>query len=276
MPDALLRLVLWLVTSTLYRIRILGRDNVPEKGGALFVCNHLSFADALLLIASTDRPVRFLMHKDIYEKRWIKPFCQNSACHPRFLRPASRELIHSLQAASDAIRVGEVVCIFAEGQITRIGQLLEFRRGFERIMKNVDAPIIPVALDGVLGSPSSFAHGRMVRRFPRRLPHPVTVSFGSPLPPHGNRRASPGSRPKLDCGRMAFAPRPHGTVATRLRSHGAQTSPPFLSGRRSTGRISFRHRPDQDGFSGASPEKGLGRAGDGGNISAAQRARRAG
>ena len=92
-------------------------------------------------------------------------------------------MIHSLQAASDAIRPGEVVCIFAEGQITRIGQLLTFHRGFERIMKDVEAPIIPVALDGVLGSPTSFEHGRMVRRFPQRLPHPVTVSFGAPMPP---------------------------------------------------------------------------------------------
>ena len=71
-----------------------------------------------------------------------------------------------MQTASDAIRNGEVVCIFAEGQITRIGQLLPFQRGFERIMKNVDAPIIPVALDGVLGSPTSFERGKMVRRFP--------------------------------------------------------------------------------------------------------------
>jgi acyl-[acyl-carrier-protein]-phospholipid O-acyltransferase/long-chain-fatty-acid--[acyl-carrier-protein] ligase len=178
MPDALLRFVLWCLTNTLYRIRILGRDNVPEKGGALFVCNHLSFADALLLIASTDRPVRFLM-----QKFWLKPFAHIMRVIPISSEQRPRELIHSLQAASGAIRAGEVVCIFAEGQITRIGQLLQFRRGFERIMKDVDAPIIPIALDGVLGSPTSFEHGRMVRHFPQRLPHPVTVSFGVPLPP---------------------------------------------------------------------------------------------
>ncbi len=188
LPDALLRFALWCVTKTIYRIRIVGRDNIPAKGGALFVCNHLSFADALLLIASTDRPVRFLMLKDIYENRWIKPFAKILQAIPISSEQRPRELIHSLQAASDAIRAGEVVCIFAEGQITRIGQLLEFQRGFERIMKNVDAPIIPVALDGVLGSPTSFEHGRMVRRFPQRIPHPVTVSFGAPLPP----TATPG------------------------------------------------------------------------------------
>ena len=75
------------------------------------------------------------------------------------------------------------MCIFAEGQITRIGQLLPFRRGMERIMKDVDAPIVPVALDGVWGSIFSYEHHRFVWKWPRKIPHPVTVSFGAPLPP---------------------------------------------------------------------------------------------
>jgi acyl-[acyl-carrier-protein]-phospholipid O-acyltransferase/long-chain-fatty-acid--[acyl-carrier-protein] ligase len=183
LPDALLRFVLWCVTNTFYKIRPVGRDHIPAKGGALFVCNHLSFADALLLIAAIDRPIRFLMLKSIYERPLLKPFCKILGVIPISSESRPRELIHSLQAASDAIRNGEIVCIFAEGQITRIGQLLPFQRGFERIMKNVDAPIIPVALDGLLGSPTSFERGRMVRRLPHRLPHPVTVSFGAPMPP---------------------------------------------------------------------------------------------
>ena len=185
MPDSLLRFVLWCLTNTIYKIRIIGRDNIPAKGGALFVCNHLSFADALLLIASTDRPIRFLMFKNIYERRGIKPFARILGAIPISSEQRPRELIQALQTASDAIRSGEVVCIFAEGQITRLGQLLQFQRGFERIMKGVDAPIIPVALDGVLGSPTSFERGKM-RRFPEHLPHPVTVSFGAPLPPTAN------------------------------------------------------------------------------------------
>jgi acyl-[acyl-carrier-protein]-phospholipid O-acyltransferase/long-chain-fatty-acid--[acyl-carrier-protein] ligase len=97
------------------------------------------------------------------------------------LRP--RDLIHSLRLASEAIRQGDVVCIFAEGQITRIGQLLPFRRGLERIMKGVDAPIVPVNLDGVWGSIFSFDRGRFIWKRPRRFAHPVTVSYGLPLPP---------------------------------------------------------------------------------------------
>ncbi len=183
LPDALLRFLLWCATHSLYRIRIAGRDHIPEKGGALFVCNHVSWMDALLLIASTDRPVRFLMLKEIYEKPWVNWGARILGVIPISSEQRPREMLHSLQIASEAIRNGEVVCIFAEGQITRLGQLLPFQRGMERIMKDVDAPIVPVALDGVLGSPSSFKQGHFVWRLPSHIPHPVTVSFGKPLPP---------------------------------------------------------------------------------------------
>jgi acyl-[acyl-carrier-protein]-phospholipid O-acyltransferase / long-chain-fatty-acid--[acyl-carrier-protein] ligase len=182
LPDSLLRFVLWALTHTVYRIRVVGRDNIPSKGGALFVCNHLSFVDAMLLLASTDRPVRFLVYKGMYEKPWVKPFARilGAISISSELRP--REMLHALRTASQAIQNGEVVCIFAEGQITRIGQLLPFRRGFERIMKDVEAPIIPVALDGVWGSVFSFQKGRFLWKLPRRIPYRVTVNFGKPLP----------------------------------------------------------------------------------------------
>ena len=182
LPDSLLRFVLWCVVNSAYRLRTVGREHIPAKGGALFVCNHVSFGDALLLIAATDRPLRFLMFKDIYEKRWVKPFARIWKTIPVSSEQRPRELLKALQTASDAIRAGEVVCIFAEGQITRIGQMLPFRRGMEHIMKNLDAPIIPVALDGLLGGPLSFRRGRLVHLFTASYPHPVTVSFGRPLP----------------------------------------------------------------------------------------------
>jgi acyl-[acyl-carrier-protein]-phospholipid O-acyltransferase/long-chain-fatty-acid--[acyl-carrier-protein] ligase len=182
LPDSLLRFMLWVLTQTIYRIRVDGRDNIPPKGGALFVSNHLSLVDALLLLASTDRHVRFIMYKGIYEKPWIKPFAKILRVIPISSELRPREMLHALRTASEAIQNGEVVCIFAEGQITRIGHLLPFRRGFERIMKDVEAPIIPVALDGVWGSIFSFDKGRFLWKFPRRVPCRVTVNFGKPLP----------------------------------------------------------------------------------------------
>ena len=182
LPDSLLRFVLWVLTHTVYRIRVDGRDNIPSKGGALFVCNHLSLVDALLLLASTDRQVRFIMFKGIYEQPWIKPFAKILRAIPISSELRPREMLHALRSASEAIQQGEVVCIFAEGQITRIGHLLPFRRGFERIMKDVEAPIIPVALDGVWGSIFSFEKGRFLWKLPRHIPYRVTVNFGKPLP----------------------------------------------------------------------------------------------
>jgi acyl-[acyl-carrier-protein]-phospholipid O-acyltransferase/long-chain-fatty-acid--[acyl-carrier-protein] ligase len=96
------------------------------------------------------------------------------------LRP--REIIQSLRTATQALKDGEIVCIFPEGQMTRIGQMLPFRRGMERIIKGVDVPIIPANLGGVWGSVFSFERGRFLWKLPRKLPYPVTVTFGKPMP----------------------------------------------------------------------------------------------
>src|ERR1700721_2718400 len=142
----------------------------------------MSFVDAALLVASTDRPIRFLIYKGIYEMPAIKPFAKMMKAIPISSEQRPREMIRSLHTASDALRDYEIVCIFAEGQITRTGQLLPFRRGLERIMKGVDAPIVPVSLDGVWGSIFSFEGGRFLWKMPRHLAQAVTVSFGRPMP----------------------------------------------------------------------------------------------
>ena len=200
LPDSLLRLVLWMATHSLYRVGVEGRENIPETGGALLVANHMSLVDALLLIASVDRPIRFLIFKGIYDLPFVEALRETGSRNSHLLRAAHpREMIKSLRQASEAIRGGEVVCIFAEGQMTRIGQMLPFRRGMERIIKGVDAPIIPVNLDGVWGSIFSFERGRFVWKMPRALPYPVTVSFGKPMPATSvsSKSAKPCRRYKL-------------------------------------------------------------------------------
>lgn len=181
LPDALLRLLLWFATHTLYRIHLQGRENVPAKGGALLVPNHVSMVDAVLLIASIDRPIRFIMFKGSYDHWLVKPFAKIMRVIPISSQFRPREMIQSLRNATQALKDGEVVCIFPEGQMTRIGQLLPFRRGMERIVKGVDVPIIPVNLGGVWGSIFSFERGRFLWKLPHRIPYPVTVTFGKPM-----------------------------------------------------------------------------------------------
>src|SRR3989449_2192845 len=179
LPDSLLRLMLWIATHTLYRLDVEGRENVPARGGALLTPNHVSMADAVLLIASIDRPIRFLMFKGSYEHPVVKPFAKIMGVIPIASDQGPREMIHSLRLATDALKNGEIVCIFPEGQMTRIGQMLPFRRGMERIIKGVHVPIIPVNLDGVWGSIFSFAGRRFLWKIPRQIPYPVRVTFGA-------------------------------------------------------------------------------------------------
>ena len=205
LPDSLIRLLLWMATHTLYRLDIAGRERVPAKGGALLVPNHVSMADAAFLIASLDRPVRFLMFKGSYEHPLVKPFAKILRMIPVASDQGPREMIHSLREATQALQNGELVCIFPEGQMTRIGQMLPFRRGMERVIKGVDVPIIPVHLDGVWGSIFSFAGGKFLWKVPRHLPYPVRVTFGEPLP--ATATSAQARQAVQDLGAEAFARR---------------------------------------------------------------------
>lgn len=183
LPDALLRVLLVLVTNSIYRLRIVGHEHVPKSGGALLVPNHVSFIDGFLLIASLDRPVRFVVDAQYADHRLLKPFMKVLGVIPISSHGGLRVVLRALRDAGKALDEGQLVCIFPEGQITRTGTLLPFRRGFERIMKGKAAPIVPVHLDRVWGSIFSFNDGRFLSKLPERIPYPVTVSFGEPLPP---------------------------------------------------------------------------------------------
>ena len=193
LPDAFLRLVLVILTNSLYRLRIVGQHHVRQTGGALLVPNHVSFVDGFLLIASLDRPVRFVVDAEYVNQPLFKPFMKALRVIPISSQGGPRMILRALRDAGKSLDDGEIVCIFPEGQITRTGTMLPFRRGFERIVKGRQIPIIPVHLDRVWGSIFSFVGGRVLAKWPDRIPYPVTVSFGAPLPPdtpaHELRRA---------------------------------------------------------------------------------------
>ncbi len=181
LPDALLRLVILLLAHTLYRVRVLGAERVPVKGAALLIPNHVSFLDGLFLIAATDRTIRFLVDQSWYERPYLKPFLKALDAIPVAASGGPRVVLRALRAAGESLDQGRVVCLFAEGEISRMGSTLAFRRGFQRIVKGRSAPIVPVHLDRVYGSFLSPRAGRL-QWWPTRIPCPVTVSFGEPLP----------------------------------------------------------------------------------------------
>ncbi|MBI2181789.1 MAG: MFS transporter [Deltaproteobacteria bacterium] len=181
LPDFFIRFILWLLTHTLYRIRIVGQEYIPARGPALLVSNHVSFIDALLIGASTDRVIRFMLHRDYYDIRWLNWFFRLMNAIP-VSATNRRDIVGSLRRARQELAAGHVVCIFAEGAISRIGRILPFKRGFEKIVEDTDVPIIPVHLDQLWGSIFSYRGGHFFWKRPELVPYPVTVSLGAPLP----------------------------------------------------------------------------------------------
>ncbi len=193
-PDILLRFKIRFLFGTFYRLRVIGLENVPRKGGGLFVCNHQSFLDGAIMAAAVHRPVRFLMSDAYYNRWWIWPFAKLTNTIPISSSMSARDIIASLRSATDAIKNGDLLCIYAEGQITRHGHMLPFRRGYERIMRGTNAPVIPVAIDGLWESSWSMRKrgvlGAVKFRLRRR---PINVAIGRPMkddvPVHELRQA---------------------------------------------------------------------------------------
>ncbi|MFH0879415.1 MAG: acyl-[ACP]--phospholipid O-acyltransferase [Lentisphaerota bacterium] len=183
LPDFFLRFVGLIITRLAYKIRVIGAEHVPIDGPALLVCNHASYMDALLLLATQQRRVRFIMDRGVYDSlRLIHPFLRLMGIIPISTRDNPKKIVESLRATRAVLDDGYMVCIFAEGMLTRTGTLREFKRGFERIVKGTTIPIIPVYLGGAWGSIASYYHGQLVRHWPSLLRYPVTVLFGKPLP----------------------------------------------------------------------------------------------
>ena len=179
-PGFFLRFTLWLLTHTVYRITIVGRPNIPQRGPALVIANHVSMIDGALVGACIHRFVRFLVygpHFRLPVVHWLL-----TRLHGIPVTAGNKqEVAAAIERARDELKAGHVVCICAAGAVSRTGNLLPFRRGFERIVGGLDVPVIPVYLDRVWGSIFSFKRERFFWKLPERLPYPITIAFGAPL-----------------------------------------------------------------------------------------------
>src|SRR5207247_3166649 len=159
-----------------YRVTALGINNLPE-GGFLLLPNHISWVDAIVLQLTCPRPIRYIIDQEFYSKPTLHPFLRLVGCIPIDTRHS-----HSaIRAATEKIAEGEIVCLFPEGQLERGGTLLRLQRGYELIARHANAAVVPVWLDQLWGSIFSFQGGRFLKKWPRRIPYPVTVAFGEPL-----------------------------------------------------------------------------------------------
>jgi 1-acyl-sn-glycerol-3-phosphate acyltransferase len=192
-PEYLLRFVAWIASRFVYRFKVAGDEHIPSAGAAVIVCNHVSFVDAVLLMAASPRPMRFLMDHRIFRVPvlgWLFKLAKAIPIAPQKEDPAAYEA--AFEAAAAVLREGDLLAIFPEGGITRDGTLQPFKAGVMKILARAQADgvavnVIPMALTNLWGSYFSrveLAGGEptaMVKPFRRGLFNRVGLNVGEPV-----------------------------------------------------------------------------------------------
>lgn len=184
-PEYLLRFVAFIASRCVYRFRLSGEQHIPAQGAAVLVCNHVSFVDAVLLMAASPRPIRFIMDHRIFRIPVLGALFRLAKAipiAPQKEDPATYEA--AFARAREVLDEGELLCIFPEGGITRDGRLQPFRGGVMKIIEDrPELPVVPLALQNLWGSFfSRVEEGRaMVRPFRRGFFSRVGLAAGTPL-----------------------------------------------------------------------------------------------
>jgi 1-acyl-sn-glycerol-3-phosphate acyltransferase len=185
LPEFLMRFIAWLIVSMLYRIRTSGDDDIPERGAAVLVSNHVSYVDALIIAGSIRRPVRFVMWYKIFEIPLLNFIFRTAGAIPiASAREDAAMLERAYERIDEALAAGHLVCIFPEGGITRDGMVQRFRPGIEKIIERRPVPVIPLSLGGLWGSWFSRRSNGRLRRLPGKLFARVDVSIGEAVRPN--------------------------------------------------------------------------------------------
>jgi len=179
---ALVYPIFWLIVKVLYRVKVVGRDNVPKTGPALIVCNHISWIDGMFLFLNSPRKVRFLVWAPYLQAPFVRWLLNLGQVIPISDDSGPRQIVSALRLATEALNKGELVGIFAEGALSRNGSMLPFKRGMEHILKKANVPIIPACLDRLWGSIFSWQQKKLFWKWPKKIPYPVTLSYGPALP----------------------------------------------------------------------------------------------
>ena len=179
-PIFAVRFLVWALTHTLYRVKHKNLNHIPEHGGALLVCNHVSYMDALLLSAASPRLIRFVMEEDYANLPVLRGFLKRAGVIPICARNR-RSILRAFNDVEQALNEGHLVCIFPEGRLTADGEMNEFMRGLDIILKRSPVPVIPIALKGLWGSYFSRCKGRACKGLPSRFWSRLEIEAGPPV-----------------------------------------------------------------------------------------------
>jgi hypothetical protein len=183
-PEFLLRLMAWGLTNIVYRLKVIGRENLPLEGPFIIACNHVTLVDGLIIASGCPMPARFVMYYKYFDMPFISRIFRDGKVIPIASAKESPEI---LSAAFDQVAAelqnDEVVCIFPEGALTSDGKINVFRPGIEKIIQRSPVPVVPACLNGLWGSYFSRKYSGSEHRPFRRKWSRISLEFGAPIPP---------------------------------------------------------------------------------------------
>jgi 1-acyl-sn-glycerol-3-phosphate acyltransferase len=184
-PEYLLRFIAWVASRIVYRFKITGDEHIPTEGAAILVANHVSFVDAVLLMAASPRPIRFIMDHQIFRipvLGWLFKLGKAIPIAPQKVDAAVYEA--AFAEARRVLDAGDLLCIFPEGGITKDGTLQPFKGGVMKVLETHPVPVVPLALTNLWGSFFSRAEGgrALTRPFRRGFFSRVGLVGGPALP----------------------------------------------------------------------------------------------
>jgi acyl-[acyl-carrier-protein]-phospholipid O-acyltransferase/long-chain-fatty-acid--[acyl-carrier-protein] ligase len=183
-PHPVLKWWWGVVTLTFWRVRPWGLKNIPETGPAVLVSNHVSYLDWMFIFAACPRRVRILVWSGYRRNPIWRFFIAWGRAIPIDNRNPTISNVRDVFAkARTVLAEGDLVLFFAESRLTRTGFMRPFHRGLEYVAREANVPIIPVCILNAWGSVFSYAHGKIVWKWPGPFPRRVAVGFGPPLPP---------------------------------------------------------------------------------------------
>ncbi len=157
-----------------YRCTYIGLEHIPRDLPILLAGNHVSWIDWFIVQLPLERRVVFLIDKDIYNNKFLKPIFKLGDLIP-ISQKASKD---SFIETSMKLKNGKIVAIFPEGEISRSSDIAKFYRGYKFIDRS-GAAIVPFYIDGVFGSLFARHKGEYKKNFFRK--REITLYFGEPI-----------------------------------------------------------------------------------------------
>lgn len=138
----------WLVRCFLcvyHRIRVSGREHIPEKGAFILVGNHVSYLDPFYVSAMLERKVHFMAKAEAFKPflfRWFLRFAGAFPVH------REKTDLTSMKTALSHLKNGRAVGIFPEGTIKGDNSFEELKRGAAYLAVRTGCPVIPFFIEG--------------------------------------------------------------------------------------------------------------------------------